>query len=283
MLLATDRGLVRRRFRRRAGKAVPRVKTTGIDSARGAILGYGPKSAMIGPSSGRRFQRLSLPPTRSIKSLDFVSASTGYVLDRYGELWFTESGGRAWRRIETTGDTSFTSVSFHDRENGFLASATGRILRTWDGGATWTRQFPFYDSGQDSPLLVAVSGAETAVALGTGTNRLLATVTAGQSGSDVRMQIAEGDPLYRRRGSVQVSGRLLPAKGGEVVTLLARAKGSRPGAKWVSRTVVADADGRFTSLWKIKQPTVFLARWSGDAARSATAATPLLLRSGRRP
>lgn len=283
MLLATEHGLVRRRFGQRAGKAKRNFNATGIDTARGAILGYGPKGAVVGTASGRRFEELNLPPTRSIKSLDFVSSSTGYVLDRFGELWFTDTGGRAWRRIDTTGDTSFTSVSFHDRENGFLASATGRILRTWDGGATWTRQFPFFDSGQDSPLLVAVSGTESAVALGIGTNRLLATVTAGQSGSDVRMQITEGDPLFRRQGSVQVSGRLLPAKGGEVVTLLARAKGSRPGAKWVSRTVVADAEGRFSSLWRIKQPTVFLARWSGDAARSATAASPLLLRAGRRP
>ncbi len=259
-----------------------RARLSELDEAGTALVAYGGRAAFVGATSGRGWSKLMLPATRSVRSLDFISARIGYLLDRFGELWFTETGGRAWRRIDATGDTAFTSVSFADRENGYLASASGRILRTWDGGSTWTRQFPFFDSGQDSPMLVRATGRDTAIALGTGTNRLLATFTGGQAGSDMRMTIAEGDPLFRRRGSVQVAGRVLPAKGGEVVTVLARAKGAKAGSKWVAQTAVADANGRFATLWKISKPTVFVARWSGDAAREGVAAVPAIVKPGRK-
>ncbi len=272
-ILETARG--RTAFVRGVGR---RARLNSLDMSRGSIVAFGRREAFIANRSGRRWRKLRLPRTRSVSSLDFVSASTGYLLDTYGELWFTESGGRAWRRIETTGDTAFTSVAFHDDMHGYLASASGRILRTEDGGSVWKRQFPFFDAGQDSPLVVEATGANTALALGVGTNRLFATVAGGQAGSNTRLGMTEGDPLYRRQGSVQVVGRVLPAKGGELVSVMARAKNAKPGAKWVARTVAADAEGRFSTLWKISQRTVFVARWSGDAGRESVGAVPLVVK-----
>lgn len=262
---------------------VARAALDSLDSSGPALVAFGSRAAFVSSRGARSWKKIKLPPTGTIASLDFVTKSRGYVLDARGELWYTANRGGKWRRIDTTGDTSFTSVAFSGESHGYLASASGRILRTADGGSTWTRQFPFFDSAAASPIAIEATGRNTALAVATGSNRLFATTTGGQAGSSMRLRIGEGDALFRRRGSVQVVGRVLPAKGGEQVTVLARAKSAKPGTKWVSRTVTADATGHFATLWKISQRTVFVARWSGDAGRESVGAVPLVLKpAGKR-
>ncbi|MBJ7348774.1 MAG: hypothetical protein JHC87_09415, partial [Thermoleophilaceae bacterium] len=255
----------------------PSARLSALDSTGNVLVAFGDHEAYLGNKTAKSWRRLTLPPTNSIVSLDFVNTTTGYILDKFGELWFTEDAGKGWRRIDSTGDNAFSSIAFSDQTHGYLASSSGRILRTEDGGSSWARQFPYFDEAQKTPLAIEAASNDVAFGLAIGTNKLLATLSGGQAGAGSGLGFSRGNPLTRRVGQVQVKGQVTPSKGGETVTILARAKGSKPGTKWVSRTVIADANGKFASLWKISRKTVFVARWSGDATRESAGAVSIVI------
>lgn len=244
-----------------------------VDSAGRAVFAYGHRRIALSKDRGRTWLRVS-GPRRSgeIVKLDMVSARDGYLLDDDAEVFVTRTGGRKWQRLETTGANSAVSIAFGDRRHGYISDATGRILATSDAGATWSRQYPFFDASNQSPIELAGYSSRGAIALVSGTNRLYATQTAGRIGNSSVLTIKPATKRVRKGTVVPVTGKLTRATGVERVAVLARVIGAPGGTAWVTQNVTVSASGTFTTKWKITAPTEFIARWSGDAMRDGDAA-----------
>lgn len=255
-------------------RAFRRLALNKLDVAGGALFAYGTKIVVVTKNNGGKWVRVKTPKRlRAIRSLDMVSAKVGYLLDGSNELWLTTTAGKKWVRIETTGAGGVSSMAFGDRLNGYLTSTDGRVLMTSNGGKTWSRQYPFYDQNSSRATLLAAPSAKSAFMLVSGTNRVFATTTAGTFGKASSLTIKSSSKRVRKKTVIKVTGKLSPAIGGERVTVLARAVGAKGGTRWTSQERTVSASGTFTTSWRVSKPTIFIARWSGDAARDGAGAT----------
>jgi hypothetical protein len=72
-----------------------------------------------------------------------------------------------------------------------------------------------------------------------------------------------------------VSGTLPGAVGGEQIVVSRRELG---GANWEQQVVTAGANGgNFTTSWRMRRSTVFVAQWAGDSGRRGAGSTPLAI------
>ncbi|MBJ7458642.1 MAG: hypothetical protein JHD02_05595 [Thermoleophilaceae bacterium] len=253
--------------------AVARLSLTAVDRAGSSVFAYGPRAIATSKDKGDSWKIVARPrKSGSIKRLDMLDASHGYLLDAKAEVFSTKNGGRKWTRLETTGANIAASMAFADRKHGFLTDNTGRVLATADGGATWARQYPYYDSTGTSVAHVAAYGKQSALSLVTGTNRVFETATGGRIGSASLLTIQPSAKVVRKGTVVRVTGRLAPATGSERVAVLARVVNSKGGTRWVSQERTVSATGTFTTSWRISASTEFIARWSGDASHDGDAA-----------
>jgi photosystem II stability/assembly factor-like uncharacterized protein len=79
--------------------------------------------------------------------VQFLDASTGWIVGEFGHLYGTKDGGRTWKPHQSTllGDglfnpldlPTFFGVHFVDATNGIAAGLDGRVVRTRDAGETW--------------------------------------------------------------------------------------------------------------------------------------------------
>lgn len=258
-------------FAASAGKDLKKTSLTEVDKAGTALFAYGRLKAYVSKDAGRTWSKFKLPRI-IIKDFDMVSASAGFLLDSRNELYITRTSGKKWARIETTGAGFAVSIAFGDRNHGFVADNTGRILHTADAGKTWSRQYPFYDKTSSSTLLIDAPGPNVAFLGVEGTNRLFSTRTNGQIGSASALTIKASSKQVKKNSVIKVTGRLTPNTGAERVTVLARQAGAKSGTRWVSQERTVAANGTFTTSWKIKKGTIFIARWSGDSAHDGDGA-----------
>lgn len=256
-----------------------RFKADRADRAGDAAFAYGASGIMMTTDRARSWKRVRTPRgAKSIVKLDMLNARTGYLLDSNAELFKTTSGGRRWNRVETTGANTAVSIAFGDSKHGYIGDATGRILATADGGATWSRQYPFFDTTAKSALSIVGVSKLRAVALVKGTDHIFSTKTGGRIGRSSRLTITPSASKVRRGTVVPVTGKLSPATGVERVAVLARIVGAKGGIEWVTQNVTVSASGTFTTKWKVTAPTVFIARWSGDASHDGDAAPRKIVR-----
>lgn len=278
LLLVGPRGVLRstnagESFAPIGKRAFRRLALNKLDVAGSTLFAYGKKIVVVSRNKGSKWSRLKTPKRiRGIRSLDMVSAKTGYLLDTSNELWFTSTAGRKWSRIETTGAGGVSSMAFGNRLTGYLANADGRVLTTNNAGRTWSRQYPFYDQNSNNATLLAAPSAKTAFMLIAGTNRVFSTTSAGAIGKPSALTIKSSSRRVRKKTVIKVTGKLSPALGGERVTVLARAIGAKSGTRWTSQERTVSASGTFTTSWRVSKPTIFIARWSGDAARDGAGA-----------
>ncbi len=278
VLLVGPRGVRRstngaERFTAVGDRKFRRLSFRRIDVAGKSLFVYGSRSVATSSSRGRKWKRVKVPrAVRSIRRLDMLSARTGYLLDTRNELWFTRTSGKKWKRIETTGAGKVTSMAFGNRKNGYLTSSDGRVLVTTNAGSSWSRQYPFYEANSTSPTLVAAPTGKSAILLVGGTNRIFNTTTGGSLGTPSKLSIKSSSRRVRKRTVIKVTGKLTPAIGGERVTVLARALGSKRGTGWTSQERPVSPSGSFTTSWRVSRPTIFIARWSGDSDRAGAGA-----------
>ena len=71
--------------------------------------------------------------------IDFVSATTGWVVGAEGSVYRTTNGGASWVRQRHDTDKFYTGVSFVDASQGWVCG-NSTILHTTDGGSTWVTQ-----------------------------------------------------------------------------------------------------------------------------------------------
>ncbi|MGH2907103.1 MAG: YCF48-related protein [Solirubrobacterales bacterium] len=261
-----------------SGRGLKKAPLSDLDVAGKALFAYGSKRAFVSVNGGGKWLPYKLPRRATISDLDMVSAKAGYLLDSRSELFVTRNAGKKWTRIDTTGADYGFKIAFGDMAHGYMTDDTGRILYTGDAGRTWSRQYPFFDNNGGSYQDIDAPTGGSAFMLVLGTNKLFATTSNGQIGKPSNLTIKASSKKVKRNTVIKVTGKLAPNSGGERVTVLARTIGAKGGTNWASQERTVAANGTFTTSWKVKKPTIFIARWSGDSGHDGDGAKAIVVR-----
>ncbi len=261
------------------GDAVVRTPLDDVDRASGAIVAWGAQDVIVSADQGATWKAVLKPGKYKkvkgkkkkvnrlgVRSVDFVDARHGFLLDTAGRLWRTANGGKAWTELPGVGTDQARGMSFSSAQKGYLVistfgdvrTPTGFLLRTDDGGATWHPQFV---ESQVIPDHGVAGAAGTDYLLG-GQQALLFSTTGGDTGPTSDLTIKAPKSVYPKPSHIVVTGKLTPASGNERVTVSYR----KPGAtRWRSQTVTVSANGSFTSSWDVARgANQFVAQWQGN-------------------
>ena len=278
VLLIGPRGVVRSPDGGDTFRAVPAGAVRGralraVDPAGSAVVVYGPRAAALSRDAGVSWTAIRLPNARLVRDLDFATARVGYVLDTRGILWRTANGGRTWTVLRSLGTSGLYEVEFSDALNGYAIVRTfgsfrnlGLVLRTADGGRSWRPQLV---SRKLLRRLATAGGNDYAVAAD---GELYATAAGGDAGAAQAITLSARPRTVSAKGAVTVSGRLAPAREGQIV--VARLSAGR----WVVQRATAGADGAFTTRWRVTRDAVFVAQVLGDADHAGAGTQPLAVR-----
>ena len=250
-----------------------------VDRAGTALVAWAPTRLVYSLSGGRSWRRIRRPPRprRYIRAVDFVGPRTGFLVRRDGRLWKTRNRGRTWQLLSAVGADA-RRIAFDSSGSGFVVPADyedtgqgGYVLRTSDGGRSFRPQLV---SAVDVESL-AVSGPSAFGLAATGD--LFATTTGGDLGHPSILSIRASRRSLRGSGRVRIDGRLTPHEGGEIVRVAMRSSGG-----WSSQSVEVAADGTFTTSWRVRRTSVFVAQWRGDHDHAGDGTAALKVRVGRR-
>lgn len=89
---------------------------------------------------GKHWARRPLPVRGNFGwggSIDFPTATTGWVVGSEGAMASTTDGGRTWQSVDSGTGEDLGSVSFCSPDVGYVVGASGTVLRTTDAGMTW--------------------------------------------------------------------------------------------------------------------------------------------------
>jgi hypothetical protein len=291
------------RFNPVSGSAVAKARLSDVDVAGGTAFAFGASTLIVSTNGGARWASVRLPLTgrrgRSpirIRSVSFISASSGFLLDTQGRLWQTHNRGRSWSEQLSTGASDGTGLAFADAQHGFMTvgsfgldTSDVYVLRTSDGGASWHPQL--LTSGQMVPAGLVAEGPSNAFALINGNEAvagkplvdlLFFTTSGGDAGATSTLSVsAKSTKLTRKalrrrlRGNVRIDGVLAGAQGGEPVIVSRR---NLAGGAWQHQVVIAGANGgSFTTTWHVTGSSVFVAQWAGDSGRASLGSKVLRL------
>jgi photosystem II stability/assembly factor-like uncharacterized protein len=196
-----------------------------LDQNTGYAGGFGEVRKTI--NGGQTWTSQPIPLFGNFVGIDFVSATTGWVVGAEGSVYKTSDGGTSWTRQRHDTQAFYTGVSFVDANQGWVCG-NSTILHTTDGGATWVTQS--VPAGADAIEVRFVDGQNgfAAGALRT----LLHTVNGGQTWT-LQLGGVFNDPAnrYPFNGLDATSTTAAVAVGGgnSIYTT------TNAGAKWVSR------------------------------------------------
>ena len=97
------------------------------------VTGYFSKTT----DGGVTWSYTSTTESALLRSIDFLSADTGFVCGAGGKLFKTTDAGTTWTSIYTNSSQYFRAVDFISPSVGLMAGAAGTILKSTDGGITW--------------------------------------------------------------------------------------------------------------------------------------------------
>jgi photosystem II stability/assembly factor-like uncharacterized protein len=261
----------------------------------GTVLAWGISGLFESTDGGATWKQIPKPmPGRTLNSVSFVSASTGYVLtDSFQRVYFTHNSGRTWTEIDTLGWPSLWSLSFSTAQDGLIAignPAAGvpdfanaefdsvDVLHTANGGKSWQ---PEVIDGQQGATILATPGYdyydEAGLNSSTGLTGLFATTDGGVSVSSTTLTIRlkrkqlTANQLAKAGHKVVLRGALTPVTSvGEQVLVSYRS----PGGLWHVRLVTVAGNGAFSvRVAAIKSTTDFFAAVVGNGVYSG-AGTP---------
>jgi photosystem II stability/assembly factor-like uncharacterized protein len=285
VLLIGSRGIWRstnggNEFARVRSRFAVRARLENYDRAGNALFAYGSKALLLSSNGGKTWTRLKRPSP--ITSVDFVSSRLGFAVGFDGRLWQTRNRGRRWKQLPGLGTAYVADISFSSAARGYasLYSLAGTenayVLRTTDGGRTWRPQLI-----ADTPVLrggLVATGDNTALLL-SGANNLFATATGGEAGTPTTLTLRTAKRKLRKSMTIKVNGRLSPPEGGEQALVSMR---EARGRRWSSRLVTVASNGSFTTSWKVKRTSFFVAQWIGDDDRAADGSSVLRVTVSRR-
>jgi photosystem II stability/assembly factor-like uncharacterized protein len=251
------------------------------DVARGGVFAYGPHALYVSTGGGGSWKAVKRPTRKSLRKVDFVTGRAGFALDGQGKMWSTVNRGRHWTQLVGTGTLSGYDMAFTAAKRGYIAINSfgiqrgGFLLKTSDGGQTWHPQLV-----SESALArngIATSPGATDFAMDTN-GGLFYTTSGGDQGAASALKLHTRRTHLGRRSTIEVSGRLSPAAGGEQVVVSARAL--RHG--WVHKVVQVASNGTFTTVWRVSRFTIFVAQWAGDADHEGAGSKVLQVSLGRK-
>jgi len=272
-----------KRVLRRALSAFPLF--AGAQLAGSAVIAWGDE-AIESLDGGAHWQLIPRPlPGGVVEDLSFLSPSTGYEVSRQ-RLFLTRDSGRRWTEISSLGTEATGGagmLSFSSVQDGYALTAISSnhdvLLRTTDGGHSWAPEL--------LPRRLASVLAAGAVDYAIGAGSLFATTDGGRSPNSSALTLAipgahrlSRARLRRAHGRVGLSGRLMPALGGESIRIAYRPAG-RSG--WQSVTATTASDGSFSlTLGSISSSTDFVAQWMGEGAVAGAGSPAVRLTVTRR-
>lgn len=233
-------------------------------------------------ADGSRWRRLLRPSRFAIRRVDFVSPKVGFLLDANGRVWKTKDQGRTWTERLSLGTSRAYDMAFSNERSGWVTIRSfgrltehGLVLRTTDSGATWRPQLigpqPILPDG-----LAAAGDSGFALANG----ELFATRVGGDAGAASTLRLRTRLRKLEKPASISVTGTLAPAEGGELVVVARREIGAN---RWAFQTVTAAANGSFTTRWRVRRTSWFVAQWIGDDDRAGDGSEPLRVQRGALP
>ena len=233
-------------------------------------------------ADGTRWRRLLRPSRFAIRRVDFVSPKVGFLLDANGRVWRTTNQGRTWTERLSLGTSRGYDMAFSDAKSGWVTIRSfgalnehGLVLRTTDGGATWRPQLigpqPILPDG-----LAAAGDSGFALAGG----EVFATRQGGDAGAPSTLRLRTRLRKLEKPAAISVTGTLAPAEGGEQIVVARREIGAN---RWAFQTVTAAANGSFTTRWRVRRTSWFVAQWIGDDDRAGDGSEPLRVQRGELP
>ena len=112
-----------------------------VDQNVGYTCGFGAVEKTS--DGGRTWTTQPIPLFGNFAAIDFVNATTGWVVGAEGSVYKTTDGGNSWMRQRHDTDNYYGGVSFVSELEGWVSGYNRMILHTTDGGITWeTQSFP---------------------------------------------------------------------------------------------------------------------------------------------
>jgi photosystem II stability/assembly factor-like uncharacterized protein len=257
-----------------------------VDRAGGAVVAFGARKIAASGNRGRTWTTIPLPRTRrNIRSADFVSAKAGFVLLSDGRVFSTRNAGGTWRESLAVGSDTGSQLAFNDSKSGWLVIGDfpldgAHVLRTSNGGASWRPQL--LGDGAVGSVAAAGTAAGFVHLVGTTANTatsLLATGTGGDAGAASSLTLSTRRTRLPRRRTIEITGRLKPARGGEQIVIGIR---RRDRSNWDHVAATAARDGTFSIDRRVARTTLFVAQWRGDEESAGAGSGALTVRVQRR-
>lgn len=261
---------------RRAGL---KPNARGLGRAGSALALYGARSIAISTTGGRTWRIVDAPKVRgavvAIRGAQCTAPTVCWLTTTTDLVFRTTNGGRTWKDLTAgLGRVRAAHLNFRNAKSGYISLPSGLdvaesfgqgwVLRTADGGATWAPQIV----SQSGPVQVASGGAIDYALDGAG--NVFTTATGGQRGTASVLKLTASRTTIPSRTRVTLTGRLIPASGGERVIVSASDR---------QRVVVTVAsNGRFSTSFTIANTTSFVAQWTGDAARAGDGSLAVTIR-----
>ena len=234
-------------------------------------------------TNGTTWKRLLRPSRFALDRVDFVTAKRGYALDVDGRVWSTSNQGRRWTELLGLATGDGYDMAWSDAQRGWVTIDTfgdfaeaGLVMRTSNAGKTWRPQLIGHAPLQKRGLVAVGS-------VGLGLANQVSFFTAkngGDQGTASSLTLRTARRVLRGVATIKVSGRLSPAEGGERVTVSRRQIGSN---RWESRVVTVAANGSFTTSWRVRKTSWFVAQYLGDDDHTADGSPVLRVQRGALP
>jgi photosystem II stability/assembly factor-like uncharacterized protein len=146
---------------------------------------------------GAAFRQMNFPGSGcDLVAVSFVSASSGYVVEKNGDVAFTENGGRSFlpRTALPVGEGEPEALDFISGSVGFALVAakedrgSGSILRTEDGGFSWQQV------GSSAHALSAITFVGSGIGYAVGSHgTMLGTSDRGLSWQALPLALSHGE------------------------------------------------------------------------------------------
>lgn len=100
-----------------------------------------------------------------VRSIDFINANNGYILDYYGSVYSTNNGGKDWIQSKLPYEF-YTFLKFYSKNIGYVVNEDGYLYKTDNGGINWEKIFTLENSYETTSI--SIKGTDIYLAAGNG-------------------------------------------------------------------------------------------------------------------
>lgn len=104
-------------------------------------ISFAPAAALCGGSWNGWVYQDVYPTGVDLGDVKFISTTKGWIVGKYGSIFYTADGGETWEAQESRTEEHLLKVFFINEQTGWVAGMQGSIIHTEDGGKTWAIQY----------------------------------------------------------------------------------------------------------------------------------------------